>query len=141
MDIDFSIKVTYTPEWRNNQELPEGKQCKAELSVLDVADLLFLLDHFSEAGVEGESEVSDIGADQLKPILEACGHLLPKYVTLSNLHNKVTGVDITIEEVVKYPFFLNLSAELLMKLAEQSSPNDDDEKNLNAPSDGETNPL
>ncbi len=139
MKITFSKTVTYTPEWRNNNASDDP--FTAELSLMNVEDLLFLLDHFSEAGVEGETEVADVGVDQLKPILEACGHLLPKYVTITNLLNAETHSPITISEVVEFPFFLNLSAELLMKLAEQSSPNDDDEKNLNAPSDGETSPL
>lgn len=137
MQITFSKTITYVPEWRDNDELPEDEQFQAELSVMDVADLLFLLDHFSEAGLEGEVEVADVETKQLKPILEACGHLLPKYVVLSNLINTETETPITIEEVVNFPYFLNLSSELLMKLAEQSAPNDGDEGNSNAPPDSE----
>ncbi len=140
MHITFSKLVKYVPEWRDNNKLPDAEQFYAMVSVMDVADLLFLLDHFSEAGLEGDVEVKDVDTKQLKPIMEACGHLLPKYVVLTNLTNIVPGglEDITIEDVVLYPYFLNLSAELLMKLAEQSSPNDDDEGNLNAPPVSET---
>jgi len=139
MKITFSKTSTYVPEWRDNNLLDPSEQCSTVLSIMDVGDLLFLLDHFSEAGVEGEVEVADVDTAQLKPILEACGHLLPKYVVLNNLTDQ-DGTVISIEDIVKYPFFLNLSAELLMKLAEQSSPNDDDEGNSSAPPDSEPAP-
>ena len=134
MQISFSKIVAYTPEWRDNDKLPEAEQCSASLTLLDVEDLMFLLDAFSEAGIEGEVEQADLGTEQLKPIIKTNGHLLPKYVKISNLKNKVTGgEEITIEDIVKYPYFLNLAAELLMKLAEASSPSDDDVGNSNAP--------
>lgn len=131
MKITFSKVQKYVPEWRDNDKSEDPFH--ALVTIMNVEDLLLLLDHFSEAGIEGELTVDDVDTSQLKPVLEACGHLLPKYVELVNLTNDEDGEAITIQDVVEYPFFLNLSAELLMKLADQSSPNDADEGNLNAP--------
>ncbi len=132
MQISFSREQSYTPEWRGNDKLPEAEQFTATLTLLNVEDLMFLLDAFSEAGIGGEVEQSDLAVDQLKPILKSNGHLLPTYVKVSNLKNSATGDEINIEQIVEFPFFLNLAAELLMKLAEVSSPSDDDVGNSNA---------
>jgi hypothetical protein len=137
MQISFSKDTVYTPEWRGNDKLAEGEQFTATLTLLNVEDLLFLLDAFNEAGIQGEVEQTDLDTDQLKPILKSNGHLLPKYVKINNLKNSETGVDLTTAEIVEFPFFLNLAAELLMKLAEVSSPNDDDVGNSNALPDGD----
>jgi hypothetical protein len=133
MQISFSREHVYTPEWSGNNNLPEAEQFTATLKILDVGDLLFLLDAFSNAGVEGKVEVSDVGTTQLRPILETVGHLLPKYVTVKNLRNKESDVDIDVAQIVEFPYFMSLSVELLMKLAEVSTPSETDEKNLNEP--------
>jgi hypothetical protein len=137
MQISFSVDHPYTPEWRGNNELPEGERFTATLSTLTVGDLMVLLDGFTAAGVEGTTEVSDIGPDQIKPILSQAGSLLPKYVKLHNLNRSDDGSEVTIANVVEFPYFLNLSVELLMKLAEISTPQDDDVGNSNAPLDSE----
>ncbi len=133
MQIEFSLDHPYTPEWRGNDKLPEAEQFTATLSIMDVADLMFLLDTFSEAGIEGQVEQDELSTEQLKPILKSVGHLLPTYVKIINLRNKKTGTEITVEEIVKYPYFLPLASELLMRLAEVSSPSEDDTGNSNAP--------
>lgn len=137
MQISFSREHVYAPEWNENDKLPEAEQFTAILKILDVGDLLFLLDAFSNAGVEGKVEVSDVGTAQLRPILETVGHLLPKYVTIRNLRNKESDTDIDIGNIVEFPYFMSLSVELLMKLAEVSTPSETDEKNLREPSDSE----
>lgn len=140
MQISFSKTQVYTPEWRGNNKLAEGERFTASLTLLNVEDLMFLLDAFSEAGIEGEVEQSSLDTDQLKPIIKSNGHLLPKYITVNNLKNSEGGEDLTINDVVEYPFFLNLAAELLMKLAEVSSPSDDDVGNSDAPPASEQTP-
>lgn len=133
MQISFSTEHVYVPEWRGNDKLPAGEQFSTTLKILNVEDLMFLLDAFAEAGIEGEVEAETLGSEQIKPILKSNGHLLPKYVVISNLKNSITSTELTIAEIVEFPFFLNLAAELLMKLAEVSSPSDEDTGNLNAP--------
>jgi len=140
MQISFSREHVYTPEWNGNDKLPEAEQFTATLKILDVGDLLFLLDAFSNAGIEGKVEVSDVGTTQLRPILETVGHLLPKYVTVKNLRNKESDVDIDVAQIVEFPYFMSLSVELLMKLAEVSTPSETDEKNLSEPSVSEQAP-
>lgn len=134
MKTDFSKDHDYTPEWNGNKELPEDEQVKCVLSVLDMDALMALLDAFTEVGIEGEVDTDSIDAAKIKPVLEQFGDLLPKHVTeLSNLFGK-KGDALTIEDVVKYPVFLNLALELLMKLTEVSSPTDEDVGNSNEPS-------
>lgn len=140
MQISFSQEQSYTPEWRGNDKLPEQEQFSVTLKVLEVDDLMFLLDAFTEAGIEGTVELEDVGTDKLKPIVKSVGDLLPKYAVVSNLKNKESGTEITVSEIVKFPYFMNLAAELLMKLADISSPNDDDVGNSNAPLDSEATP-
>lgn len=140
MQITFSNKQTYTPEWRDNDKLVEGERFTVTLTLLNVEDLMFLLDAFSEAGIEGEVDQNSLGTEQLKPIIKTNGHLLPKYIVINNLTNSENGEAITIQHVVEFPFFLNLAAELLMKLAEVSSPSDEDSKNLDAPLASEQTP-
>jgi hypothetical protein len=134
MQISFSREHVYAPEWNGNNNLDPAEQFTATLKILDVGDLLFLLDAFSNAGVEGKVEVSDVGTAQLRPILETVGHLLPKYATIKNLRNKESETDIDIAQIVEFPYFMSLSVELLMKLAEVSTPSETDEKNLSEPS-------
>ena len=133
MQISFSEEHVYVPEWKGNDTLPSGEQFNVTLKVLNVENLMFLMDAFSEAGVDGEVELSEFGSDQLKPIIKTVGTLLPHYVVINNLKNTETGTDITVAEVVEFPYFLNLAAELLMKLSEISAPNDSDVGNSNAP--------
>ena len=134
MQISFSREHVYVPIWNNNNKLPEGEQFSATLKILDIGDLLFLLDSFNEAGVQGTVEVTAVGVSQLRPILKTVGHLLPKYVTIKNLRNKESNIDVDIAQIVEFPYFMSLSVELLMKLAEVSTPSETDEKNLSEPS-------
>ena len=134
MQISFSREHVYAPEWNGNNDLPEAEQFTATLKILDVGDLLVLLDAFSKAGVEVKVEVNDVGTNELRPILETVGHLLPKYVTVKNLRNKESDIDIDVAQIVEFPYFMSLSVELLMKLAEVSTPSETDEKNLSEPS-------
>jgi len=139
MRIPFSKQTTYVPEWRGNDKLAPADQITATIRPMNVADLIFLIDAFNEAGVAGETEVSDMSTDQLKPIVKTTGHLLPTYVDVQNLFDDEGNI-LDVDSVVGFPFFLNLAAELLMKLSEFSSPSDDDMGNSSAPPDGEATP-
>lgn len=134
MKTDFSKSHDYTPDWNGNQDLPEDEQIKSVLDVLDMDALMALLDAFTEVGLEGEVDTDTVDASKIKPVLEQFGDLLPKHVSsLTGLFGKA-GEALTIEDVVKYPKFLNLSLEFLMELSRISSPTDDDTKNSNEPS-------
>jgi len=133
MKIDFSLSVPYVPEWRGNKTLPETEQIKCSLTVLDMGSLMSLVDAFTEIGITGEVDTDNVSGDKIKPVLEQFGSLLPEHVTAFDGLFDAAGKAITVEDVVKYPRFLNLALELLMKLSEISSPSDDDVGNSNEP--------
>lgn len=135
MQTDFSLTQSYIPEWNGNRALPEDEQIKAVLSVIDMGSLMRLVDAFSKTGIasEGKVDTDNIDHSAIQPVLNEFGGLLPQNVKLSNLKGK-DGVEVTIEQVVKFPTFLGLALELLMKLMEISSPSEEDVKNLNTPS-------
>jgi len=133
MKIDFSLSVPYTPEWRGNKDLPETEQVSCKLVVLDMGSLMSLVDAFTEMGITGEVDTDNISGDKIKPVLDQFGSLLPAHVEdFTGLYD-ASGRALTVEDIVKYPRFLNLALELLMKLSEISSPSDDDVKNLKEP--------
>lgn len=128
MKITFSDTVPYVPSWRGNDKLPDKEQIKCELKVLDMGSLLNLVDAFSKAGIQGEVD-TNADAAALRPVLEQFGSLVPQHVVSFKGLFDDAGKAITIEQVIEYPVFLNLSLELLMKLAEISSPSEEDIKN------------
>lgn len=129
MKIDFSSSVPYVPEWRGNQKLPPKEQVKCDLEVLQLGDLMSLVDAFSQAGLASNAKPEEIETGQMNPILDKFAVILPNHVkNLKGLYD-ASGKAVAVEDIIKYPVFLNLGVELLMKLAEISSPSDDDEKN------------
>lgn len=137
MQVEFSAEVSYTPTWNGNDKLPEDERITCKLVVLDMNALIALVDAFSEAGITGEVDTDKVEGSVIKPVLKQFGELLPAHVQdFDGLYAK-KGEKITIEQVVNFPKFLNLALELLMKLAEVSSPSDDDTKNLNEQSASE----
>lgn len=128
MKVNFSQKVKYIPTWRGNDKLPEAEQITAELTVLSMGSLMEVLDAFTRAGLGGKVNPEELSSEQVKPVLEQFGDLLPKHIVISNLTDN-DGAPLSIDQVVGYPFFLNLSMELLMKLTDISSPTDEDAKN------------
>lgn len=126
MKIDFSLVVPYTPEWNGNKNLPAGEQVTCSLSVLDMSALISLLDAFTSVGLNGVVDTDNVSGAKIKPVLENFGELLPKHVTeLKNLFDQ-GGRLVTVDDIVKYPRFLNLALELLMQLSVISSPQDED---------------
>jgi len=117
MKIKFSKSIVFTPVWRGNDLLPKGERFTIALEVLQFNDLMILLDAFKKKGEE-----ADIGA-----ITAVAISLLPKYAKVRNLHDD--DGEVNIEQLVKYPSYLDLVVEILTKLSEISMPTKDDEKN------------
>lgn len=124
MKIEFSNTVSFVPTWNGNDKLPPKEQVKTELKVLQMGSLLGLIEAFQKAQSE------DGGSKQsIRPVVEEFKHLIPEHVVkLEGLYDG-SGKALTTEDIVSYPTFLNLTLELLMKLAEVSSPIGEDEKN------------
>lgn len=127
MKVKFSLVTEYVPEWNKNRELPEAEQCKASLKTLESMDLLELADALERQGLEGTVDTAQMSAKDIKSLVAETGRLLPKYVTIEGIE----GDDgpITLEQVTTYPDFMELAVELLMKLASNSQPTEDDVKN------------
>lgn len=134
MKIEFSTIIPYTPTWKGNDQLPENERITCKLKVLEMGALLSLVDAFSAAGLEGQVDTEKVKGDKIEKVLGQFGSLIPQHVEdFTGLYN-ASGEAISVDDVVKYPVFLNLGLELLMKLAEISSPKDDDEGNSKKPS-------
>jgi hypothetical protein len=122
MKIEFSRSREYVPEFNGNKELPEEEQLKATISVMRLSDLLDLGDTFKEADFE-EGDMKNMTLDQMKVLVKGAGQYVPKYVKLS-------GNDgFALDDVVQFPQFLSLAAELLFTLLSYSQPTTADVKN------------
>lgn len=130
MRIAFSKSVKYVPEWNGNHEAPQDERYTATLQPTDLATLIDMMDTFQAMGVDtsGKVETDKIDASTVKAILNQFGATLPKFVELTGLVD-ADDKPITVEDVVRYGPFMPLAMELLGKLAEISSPQQDDEKN------------
>lgn len=120
MKIKFSKTVNYIPTWRGNAELAPADQIRVELNVLQFNDLLQIMEEFQKKGADGKPDARAVSALAM--------NLLPRYATIYNLNDDNGAM--TIEMIVQYPSFMDLSTELLGKLSEISMPGDKDEKNL-----------
>jgi hypothetical protein len=132
MRVQFSKCVAYVPDWNDNKALPEAERVTTKLNVLAMGDLLLLMDTFQKQGIEGKVDSDSLASVNLSPILNQVGTLVPKYCQISGLSWE-DGSPVSADDVASVPNFLHLAAELLMKLAEISTPSEADEKNLNAP--------
>ena len=133
MKVGFSREVNYTPIWKGNDKLPKKDQVKAVLKPLDMEDLIQLMDSLqtmSGGAVDPETlTAGDITSniDSVKALLSTCGHLIPKNTSVTGLEDESGPV--TSEDLVKYPYYMELSAELLTELGNISMPNETEEKN------------
>lgn len=133
MKVHFSRLVDYTPVWNGNRDLPEAEQCKCKLKPMETDDLINLMDQLqSAAGGEVDRESLTALAEsgnisRMKEMLEACGDLIPKYTEIEGLED-VSG-PVSPEDLVKYPYYMELSAEILGELANISMPSEVEEKN------------
>jgi hypothetical protein len=121
MKVNFTQATPYTPKWRKNNELPVEEQFQTVLKPLDTDDLLLLMDAI------GNDPQAKVDMERMKKMLKEIGHLIPKYVTITNLEDGSGPV--TNEHLIKFPFYMDLAAELVMQLAVVSMPTDADVKN------------
>lgn len=132
MRVKFSKSVEYIPEWKKNRDLPEAEQVRVTIKPMKMQDLMVLLDDLQRAAADGQLAVTDAEAPsnvvKIKELLKSSGHLLPRYATVHNLFN---GDDepVGIEDVVDYPHFMGLAAEVLSYLAARAMPNEEERKN------------
>lgn len=126
MEIDFSLKVEYIPRWNDNRELPEKEQCKALISTMESFDLIDMAEVLDRAGLSnsGEVDTDDLNVSQARVLMQAVSDYVPKYLELINLNGKDGPIDI--HTVVKFPKFQALCLELLMRLATDSQPDEED---------------
>lgn len=117
MKSGFSKSVTYVPAFAGNREAPVEQQLRAELSPLNVYDLIALTEVAqSQQGSQNQAEIA-------KTLLTSCRDILPRYVKLHGAE------DFTIEDVVNYFRFVDLAVELFGELQSISSPNETERKN------------
>lgn len=129
MKVSFSREVKYVPQWNGNQKLPETDQFHVTLRPLEMGDLFLVVDALGGAraalGTGDEinlEKISDV--DSIKNLVKEVGHLLPKYVTVSHLEDD--SGPIGVEDILKYPIYMNLMGELIAELSNISMPNEDE---------------
>lgn len=133
MKVGFSREVSYTPTWKGNDELPKKEQITALLKPLEMEDLIQLMDSLqsmSGGAVDPESLTADnitSNIDSVKALLSTCGHLIPNNTSIEGLEDESGPV--TSEDLVKFPYYMELSAELLTELGNISMPSEVEEKN------------
>jgi hypothetical protein len=132
MKVEFSRAVPYIPEWNGNRDLPKSEQFSTILKPLEMEDLMQVVDAISKARSK-LGDLSDIqGAmtedtSTIKSMVSEVGHLIPKYVEVNDLQDQ-TG-EVTVQDIVKFPFYFGLSGELVAQLSEISMPNEEEVKN------------
>lgn len=127
MKLAFSRSVPYTPEWNGNKSLPEEDQIKCTLTPMKVGHLLDLMDAI---GIQGSDKVM-VSAQQMSKVIGQLGHLVPEYIHIKGLED--TDGPVTPDLLVQQAFYLELTTELVMKLAEISMPSENATKNLKTP--------
>jgi hypothetical protein len=127
MKVAFSREVVYVPEWNGNRDLPPNEQFSCTLTPLEMNDLFVVVDALSEVGAKAGTE-DNLGALEniagIKTLVQNVGHILPKYVKVEGIEDD-TG-PITIDEILKYPVYMNLMGELIAQLSNISMPNEEE---------------
>lgn len=132
MKVSFSREVSYIPTWNGNDKLPKEEQITVLLKPLHTGDLITLMDTMqsSTGGKVDQESLTALGennVNQLAELIDACGNLIPKHCTINNLEDE-TG-PVTAENIVQFPYYMELSAELLAQLGDISMPNEVEEGN------------
>ena len=130
MKVNFSSEHTFVPTWNKNDKLPKEEQITCKLKPLIMGDLLELVDSIQGAQAENKNKKlkkDEVSAAGIRTMVTACGHLLPKYATISNLEQ--ADGPVKIEDLTMYTYYLELAAEILGELAKISMPGEGDEKN------------
>ena len=133
MKVQFSREVEFTPSWNGNKHLPDDEKIIVTLKPLEMEDLIKLMDTLQEASggeIDRESltAVSGQNIGGIRLLITACGDLIPRYCEIDGLEDD-SGPVLT-KEIVKFPYYMELCAEILSELAEVSMPNEVEEKNL-----------
>jgi hypothetical protein len=133
MKVKFSKTIRYTPEWNDNHLLDLGNQITFDLSPMDTNDILIMMDAFQEMTQSGAMKDGKIALDvgnigSMKVLVERTGDFISKYTKVHNLFDSDDS-PVTAEDIVKFPFYMELSAEVLAQLAVVSMPSEEDEKN------------
>lgn len=122
MKAGFSLTKRYVPTFKGNDKLSAAEQMVAVLSMPEVGEVFQILDRLQAGGFESGDEKKLTMTQAISLVTEA-GHLVPKYVKLENAE------DFTIDDVVKFPPFFQLAAELMFALVDFAQPDEDDTKN------------
>lgn len=132
MKVKFSKKVTYIPTWNENSTLPVNEQVSVELCPMVTGDVMVLLDVFQSMAdsemVDGKLVLTSSNAQSIKKLVESAGEFVPKYAKIFNLTDQ-DGSEITAEEIIKYPYYMELASEILGELAVISMPSEEEAKN------------
>lgn len=142
MKVDFHRVIEFVPDWKDNAELPEKEQIMIILSPLEYGDFLHVVDRISKIGAGGD--LSEIQEDERRSkmvidLMTDAGDIIPRYVQeVRNLE----GPDgpIQPEDITKYSYFFELGIEVLNTLVEVSTPNEDEEGNLDTQPGSLTSP-
>lgn len=120
MKVRFTKNVEFTPVWNGNKELPDADQVKVSLKVMEFATLQQMLDDM-------RTLTTPEGKPDAIRLLAKSGETLATHAAIHNLASDEG--DVTIADLVKYPTFLLLGMEIMMKLVEISMPTEKDEGN------------
>lgn len=129
MKHKFSRSVRYVPEWNDNHKLAVDQQMVAQIKPLKVDNLIRLVDALG--GVKSVADPSALQTTDLSKVVVECGDILPAHVTLSGLEDEDGPVPI--EDIIQYPVYIGLAAELLMRCASVSMPSESAEGNSGKP--------
>lgn len=123
MKANFSLTQTFVPSFNGNKDLPESAQLTATLKMPTVQDVFAILDAIQSSGVSQKADSDKLTMKQAAAIAKEAGSYIPKYVELKG------NEDFSIDEVIQYPPFFALAAELLFALVQFAQPNETDVKN------------
>jgi hypothetical protein len=130
MKIQFSRTVPYTPEWNGNKDLPDHEQIKCVIKPMVIADLVTLLDVIGSTAKGGGTSTT-LSASEAANMIGACKDLLPRYVSITGLHDDDGPV--LIDHLTQFAQYMPLASETIMACATISSPSAATEGNLKAP--------
>ena len=135
MKYKLSKTAVFAPKWNGNLDLPEAEQVKCDLNVMSLGDVLDLMDTLEgQADSEGNVNSDTMDEGTTTKLVNEAVRILPKYTTINNLEDQ-HGEEITVKNITEFPQFITLITEILFKLIEISSPNEDDVGNSNRLSD------
>jgi len=132
MKIEFSRTVPFTPEFHKNRELAEVDQIKTKLKVLSLHELAFVGEVIKKLGLDKDKGgMGEVSSAQMKEISKELSDILNGHVELSGLEDKSGPVSLA--ELPSLAPYIPLALEIIIELANISSPGELDTKNSKAP--------